>query len=120
MNNFLVSEIEQIVKSAADKESNPALFSVIYCLGRDAETEEEYDYAFSKLLKLYEMGDDAVKARVIQAFALLAVLKQDIKILDRSAVEPLILCACSCATGANKEIIQDAIDDINYILRWKL
>ena len=120
MNNFLVSEIEQIVKSAADKEPNPALFSVIYCLGRDVETEEEYDYAFSKLLELYEMGDDAVKARVIQAFALLAVLKQDIKILDRSTVEPLILSACSCATGANKEIIQDAIDDINYILRWKL
>lgn len=120
MNNFSVAEIEQIIQSVSDKETNPEIFSIIYCLGRDAENEEEYDYAFSKLLELYEMGNETVKAQVIQAFSLLAVLKKDIKILDRTIVEPLILSANSTAVGRNKQVIQDAVDDINDSLNWHL
>ena len=43
MNNFLVEEIEQVIKSVSNKEVSPELSSVIFCLGRDAENEEEYD-----------------------------------------------------------------------------
>ena len=120
MNNFLVEEIEQVIKSVSSKEVSPELSSVIFCLGRDAENEEEYDYAFSKLLELYERENETVKAQVINAFAMLAVLKKDIKILDRAIVEPLISSANSNAVGTNKSTIQDAIDDINHSLNWNI
>ena len=120
MKGFLSEEIERIIKSVPNKEISPELSSIIYCLGRDAENEEEYDYAFSKLLELYERENETVKAQVIQAFSLLAVLKQDIKVLDRSIVEPLVLSAYSDAIGRNKQVIQDAIDDINHSLSWNL
>ena len=120
MNNFLVEEIEQVIDSVPNREVTPELCSVIFCLGRDAENEEEYDYALSKLLELYERENETVKALVIQAFSLLAVLKQDIKVLDRAIVEPLILSAQSTAVGTNKSTIQDAIDDINHSLNWNI
>ena len=120
MNNFSVEEIEQVITAVPNEEITPELSSVIYCLGRDAENEEEYDYAFSKLLELYERKNETVKAQVIQAFSLLAVLKNDIKKLDKSIVEPLILSAHSTAVGANKFTIQDAIDDINHSLNWNI
>ena len=100
MNNFRVEEIDQVITSVPDDAITPNLSSVIFCLGRDAENEEEYDYAFSKLLELYERKNATVKAQVIQAFSLLAVLKQDIKTLDRAIVEPLILSIFTC-TGLN-------------------
>ena len=118
MNNFLVEEIEQVIKSVSNKEISPELSSVIFCLGRDAENEEEYDYAFSKLLELYERENETVKAQVIYAFAMLAVLKKDIKKLDRSIVEPLILTAYARSIGSDQATIQDAIDDINHSLNW--
>ena len=120
MNNFRVEEIEQVITSVPDEEITSELISVIFCLGRDAENEEEYDYAFSKLLELYERENETVKAQVICAFAMLAVLKKDIKILDRSIVEPLISSANSNAVGTNKSTIQDAIDDINHSLNWNI
>ena len=120
MNNFRVEEIDQVITSVPDEEITSELISVIFCLGRDAENEEEYDYAFSKLLELYERKNATVKAQVIQAFSLLAVLKQDIKTLDRAIVEPLILSANSSAVGINKSTIQDAIDDINHSLNWNI
>ena len=118
MNNFLVEEIERVIKSVSNKEVSPELSSVIFCLGRDAENEEEYDYAFSKLLELYERENETVKAQVIYAFAMLAVLKKDIKKLDRSIVEPLILTAYARSIGSDRATIQDAIDDINHSLNW--
>lgn len=118
MNNFLVEDIERILKAVRDNETTIELSSVIFCLGRDVENEEEYDYAFSKLLELYKRDNDTVKAWVVQAFSLLAVLKKDIKILDRSIVEPLILTAYSQSVGSDRATIQDAIDDINHSLNW--
>ena len=120
MNNFRVEEIDQVITSVPDEEITSELISVIFCLGRDAENEEEYDYAFSKLLELYERKNATVKAQVTQAFSLLAVLKQDIKTLDRAIVEPLILSANLSAAGINKSTIQDAIDDINHSLNWNI
>ena len=120
MNNFLVEEIERIIKATPNNEATIELSSVIFCLGRDAENEEEYDYAFSKLLELYKRDNETVKAWVIQAFSLLAVLKTDIKKLDISFVEPLILTAYSRSIGSNRATIQDAIDDINHSLNWSI
>ena len=120
MNSFLVEEIERIIKATPNNEATIELSSVIFCLGRDAENEEEYDYAFSKLLELYKRDNETVKAWVIQAFSLLAVLKTDIKKLDRSIVEPLILTAYSRSIGSNRATIQDAIDDINHSLNWSI
>ncbi len=120
MNSFLVEEIDRIIKSVPDREVTNELLSVIYCLGRDAENEEEYEYVFSTLLGLYERENQTVKANVIRAFALLAVLKKHIKILDRAIVEPLILKAYSVANEENKQMIQDAIEDINYSLKWNM
>ena len=42
MNDFLVEEIEQVIKSVSNKEVSPELSSVIFCLGRDAENEAFY------------------------------------------------------------------------------
>lgn len=120
MNHFFEKEIDRIIESVPDKEITPELSSVIYCLGRDVDNEEEYDYAFCKLVKLFERENETVKAQVIQAFSMLAVLKSDIKMLERTIVEPLILSAYSVTDERNKAIIQDAIDDINYSLEWNM
>ena len=120
VNNFLVEDIERVITTVPDNETSIELSSVIFCLGRDAENEEEYDYAFSKLLELYKRDNETVKAWVIEAFSLLAVLKRDIKKLDRSIVEPLIRTAYSRSVGSDRALIQDAIDDINQSLDWDL
>ena len=120
VNNFLVEDIERVMTTVPDNETSIELSSVIFCLGRDAENEEEYDYAFSKLLELYQRDNETVKAWVIEAFSLLAVLKRDIKKLDRSIVEPLIQTAYSRSVGSDRAMIQDAIDDINHSLNWDL
>ena len=120
MNNFFAEDIERVMTTVPDNETSIELSSVILCLGRDAENEEEYDYAFSKLLELYQRDNETVKAWVIEAFSLLAVLKRDIKKLDRSIVEPLIQTAYSRSVGSDRAMIQDAIDDINQSLNWDL
>ena len=109
MNNFFINKINGVIASTIDKGLTPELASVIFSLGRDAECDEEYDFALSKLMELYERDNEDVKAQVIQAFAMLAVLKKDIKMLDRSLIEPLILKAAATASDKNKYIIFDAI-----------
>jgi hypothetical protein len=51
MNNFLVEEIDRIIKATPNNAATIELSSVIFCLGRDAENEEEYDDAFAKRLQ---------------------------------------------------------------------
>ena len=118
MNNFHTEEIERVISSTTDKGIAPELASVIFSLGRDAENEEEYDFALSKLMELYERDSEDIKAQVIQALAMLAVLHKDIKALNRSVVEPLILKVT--ANSKNKQIIFDAMRDINQSLGWNL
>ena len=113
MNNFHVEEIEHIISSTTDTEFSPELASVIFSLGRDAENEEEYDYAFEKLTKLFRRGNEDVRAQVIQAFGIMAVLKKDIKPFDKDYVMTLIQEALKTASKENQGIIMDAIDDIN-------
>jgi hypothetical protein len=102
MNDFCINEINSIINSTMDKGLQPELASVIFSLGRDAENEEEYDFALSKLMELYERDSEDIKAQVIQALAMLAVLHKDIKALNRSVVEPLILKTAATANSKNK------------------
>ena len=120
MIHFFTDEIEQVINSVPDTEITPELSAVIYSLGRDAENKEDFEYAFGKLLELFERENETVKAQVIQALSMMAVLKKEIKKLDKKVVEPMILRAVFCADERNKAIIQDAVDDINYSLKWKL
>lgn len=120
MIHFFTDEIEQVINSVPDTEITPELSAVIYGLGRDAENKEDYEYAFDQLCRLFERENETVKAQVIQALSMMAVLKKEIKKLDKKVVEPMVLRAVSCADERNKAIIQDAVDDINYSLKWKL
>ena len=120
MIHFFTDEIEQVINSVPDTEITPELSAVIYSLGRDAENKEDYEYAFDQLCRLFERENETVKAQVIQALSMMAVLKKEIKKLNKKVVEPMILRAVSCADERNKAIIQDAVDDINYSLKWKL
>ena len=112
MNGFLIEKIENIINST-DTELTPELAGVIFSLGRDAENEEEYDYAFEKLTELFRRDNEDIRAQVIQAFGIMAVLKKDIKPFDKDYVMTLIQDALKTASKENKGIIMDAIDDIN-------
>ncbi len=120
MNKFLINKINRVITFTIDKGLTPELASVIFSLGRDAECKEEYDFALSKLMELYERDNEDVKAQVIQAFGIMALLKKDIKMLDRSVIEPLILRAAATVSSKNKYIILHAIEDINHSLGWDL
>jgi hypothetical protein len=120
MNDFCINEINNIINSTMDKGLQPELASVIFSLGRDAENEEEYDFALSKLMELYERDSEDIKAQVIQALAMLAVLHKDIKVLDKSVIEPMILRVAATVSDKNKQIIFDAMRDINQSLGWNL
>ena len=112
MNGFLIEKIENIINSA-DAKLTPELAGAIFSLGRDAENEEEYDYAFEKLTELFRRDNEDIRAQVIQAFGIMAVLKKDIKPFDKDYVMTLIQDALKTASKENKGIIMDAIDDIN-------
>lgn len=120
MNNFFINKINGVMASTIDKGLTPELASVIFSLGRDAECDEEYDFALSKLMEIYERDNEDIKAQVIQAFAMLAVLHKDIKVLDKSIIEPMILKAAATASDKNKHIIFDAMGDINHSIGWNL
>lgn len=117
MNNFKVKEIEAILNAGKDEKINPDILGTVYSLGRDAENDEEYDYAFNMLLEIYENASDRVRVFVILAFSLLAVYH---KRLDRKIVEPIIMREWHIADSINKSTIQNAVDDINYTLKWNL
>jgi hypothetical protein len=109
MNDFCINEINSIINSTMDKGLQPELASVIFSLGRDAENEEEYDFAISKLMELYERDSEDIKAQVIQALAMLAVLHKDIKVLDKSVIEPMIRRVAATVSDKNKHIVFDAM-----------
>lgn len=58
-----------------------------------------------------------IRAQAILAFSLLAVYHG---YLDREIVEPIILKEWHTATPENKSTIENAVDDINFKLRWAL
>ena len=90
---------------------------VIYSLGRDAETDEEYVYSFQTLLDILDGGTDRVRAYCILGFSLLAVFHGK---LDKNIIAPVCLRERERASGTNLRTIEDAIADINMILHWNL
>lgn len=88
MNDFHVDEIGEFINRGKDEKQNPDIMDVIYSLGRDAQNEEEYDYAFRTLLEILDGGMDRVRAYCILGFSLQAVFCSR---LDRDIVEPIIL-----------------------------
>lgn len=117
MNMFHTQKIERIVSTASGEEMSPHLSEVIYSLGRDAENDEEYEYAFQLLTSLSTHRSVFIVSMVILAYSLLALYH---KRLDRKIVEPIIKKAWKRAEGNEKNRIQDAVDDINNILKWHL
>ncbi len=117
MNAFQTDKIASIIKLGSNEQTNPKILSVIYSLGRDAANIEEYHFAFQSLLSIYEEATENVRAYVILACSLLAVSFQT---LDRATVEPMILHEWNNANEKSKVIIQNAVEDINYMLNWQL
>lgn len=88
MNRFYIKEIEDILSRGYNEIHNPDIMGVIYSLGRDAENNEEYEYAAGKLLQIFDGGTDGVRAYCILAFSLLAVSGF---CLDKDRIAPLII-----------------------------
>ncbi len=121
MNNFKLDEIEYIINNVPNNKYTQELSSVIFSLGRDIENAEEYDYALSKLISLFNRENESVKADVVQAFSLIAILKKHIKLLNREIVEPLIYSAWNTVQSkGNKEKIKYSVEDINFSLNWNI
>ena len=120
MNNYKTAEVEQLL-SAPDYEDNslinPELYSMIYSLGRDAENEEEYQYALNILLSLCDRKAQRVRTKAILAISLLAIKHER---LERGRIEPIIKNEWKIADDESKATIQDAIDDINHALKWNM
>jgi len=120
MNNFSQNEIKRIIDmpdSKNDSEIPEELFGIIYSLGRDAETEEEYIYSFGLLCELCNRDNAKVRAYSILGLSLLAVYH---KHLDIEIVKPIIENELLVATSNNRMTIIDAVDDINHILGWNI
>ncbi len=117
MNHFYIKEIEDILGRGYNETHNPDIMGVIYSLGRDAENNEEYQYAAGKLLQIFESGTDVVRAYCILAFSLLAVSGF---CLDKDRIAPLIIQERKRAEGKNLQIINDAIEDIEMAMEWRL
>lgn len=117
MNNFNQEKIKLIIEKGKNELNNPEILSVIYSLGRDITNEEEYNYAIDILLFLYNNSTEKIKANIILAFSLIAINYQK---LDREKIEKLIIKEYSIAKDENKEIISNAIDDINFALKWDI
>lgn len=117
MNRFHTQEIERVVSEAQNGPIPEELSGIIYSLGRDAENDEEYDYAFHLLTSLSTHHSIFIVSMVIVAYSLLAMYH---KRLDRAVVEPIIRKAWITAQGSDKARIADAVSDINHALKWKL
>lgn len=120
MNHFDEKEIKRIMEmpdSEADEKIPAELSGIIYCLGRDAESGDEFSYAYSLLLELCRRKNARVRAQAILGLSLLAVFHRK---LERKVVEPIILQEWAAAAPENKHMIQDAVDDINFALGWNL
>lgn len=117
MNNFETDTIEKIIAEYNDSKNIEKLCGVIFSLGRDAENDEEYDYALKKLVQLSEIDNPAVLSNIILAFSMLALYH---KRLDRTITEPIIKKAVKLAESPDDKVrISDAVSDIKRFLGWK-
>ena len=120
MNNFSQEEIKRIIDmpdSKNDNEIHEELLGIIYSLGRDAETKEEYIYSFNLLCELCNRVNAKVRAHSILGLSLLCVYH---KYLDIEIVKPIIENELLLATDENRMTITNAAHDINHILGWNI
>ncbi len=119
MNGFNTREIEQILgfpDIEPDKEIPQEIFGVIYSLGRDAENEEEAEYAYQHLLSLCNRRNAGVRAYAILGLSLLATKRGP----DKEVLEPIIMREWKMRTGKTAGTLRDAVDDLNYFLGWNI
>ena len=120
MNNFKTVEVEQLLDTPDYEDNdliNPNLLSMIYSLGRDAENEEEYQYALNILLFLCDRKSQRVRANAILAISMLAI---NHKRLEYEIIRPIIKKTWEVADDESRATIQDAVDDINFAMKWKI
>lgn len=124
MNNFDKEKIEQIINlpnSEFDDDIPQELYGVIYSLGRDAENEEEFDYALALLLELCGRKNARVRSQAILGISLLSLNTQFNHKLDRATIESIIMREWKSAeNSAIRSTIADAADDINFTLGWDI
>ncbi len=116
-NGFCVEEINKIINRDCNVGLTSELEGVIYSLGRDVGNNEEYEYAFSCLLFLSKSPIKDIRVKSILGFSLLAY---SVKKLDREIVEPIIISEWSNADIKQKGVIETAVEDINFFLKWDL
>lgn len=124
MNNFDKEKIEQIINlpdSELDDDIPQELYGVIYSLGRDAENEEEFDYALTLLLELCNRKNLRVRSQAILGISLLSLNTQFNYKLDRETIESIIMREWENAENSDIcSTIAVAEDDINFALGWDI
>lgn len=121
MNGFYMEEIENILNYPPDLEDSQIpkeVFDVIYSLGRDAENEEEYVYAYGILLELCKR-----KSRHVRAYSILAMsLMARSGVLQREDLVPIIENEWNGndMNEWSRNTIRSAVDDFNLFLGWNV
>lgn len=116
MNCFDLNAIERIIQAGIDEQNNPEIMGVIYSLGRDAQNEEEYEYSYHKILRLYHLGTPGVRAYCVLGLSMMAIYH---KKLDESVIS-IIEKELTQAEGKNLSIVKDAVEDINFAMGWNI
>ena len=116
VNCFSTTEIDLILERSYNRESpEQAVFNVIYCLGRDAENETEFHYAYSSLLKLLEHPNRDIRAYSILALSMLAFHWP----LDQDRIIPQIAEEWAAASEQRKGWLITAAEDLQ-LLGWDI
>lgn len=103
------TEVEAVLKNGTKKDL------MLLSLGV-GESYPDWEYAQSVCLKLAKSKDPEIRANACLGFAYIARTKGKV---DRGIVEPVLLQELKTQTE-NKWRIVDAIDDLNYHLKWNL
>lgn len=119
MNGFNTEEIAKKLDYSDDMPDDQIpteIFGVIYSLGRDAENQSEYEYAYNILLDLCGRKSRRVRACAILALSLMA----DSGILEKDRLMPIILEEYMDTDELSRGNIAAAVDDLNMILGWDI
>ncbi|MBO5033146.1 MAG: hypothetical protein J6C19_05520 [Lachnospiraceae bacterium] len=120
MNNFNITEIEQIINKSEfcrnDNDIPREIYGVIYSLGRDAESSEEYKYSYNLLINLCEHCNPHVRAYAILG---LALLNAEENLFDKDKVQQVIYREWN-SNVKYRFYISDAADDFNNKFGWNI
>lgn len=120
MNNFNITAIEQIINKSEfcrnDNDIPKEIYGVIYSLGRDAESLEEYKYSYNLLINLCEHCNPHVRAYAILG---LALLNAEENLFDKDKVQQVIYREWN-SNVKYRFYISDAADDFNNKFGWNI